>query len=186
MKDTWSKSHPAEGWYTTERPASWKRLLVIRNSSLAPTFQMKPSNFPVPSPELLPGNLPFPLLWSGKIKCAFYRKGETCLSLLLHVCPQAMAHTGTVLKTDMGPPPLCVCDHLWGTRVKVEDQSETVNNGRTMWPWKPPLWTEFCVCVCDIFWAQFLPASVTLFNDFTHFVLILPKNSTQMIGQKSE
>lgn len=30
---------PLEGWYTTDRPASWKRPLAIRNSSLAPTFR---------------------------------------------------------------------------------------------------------------------------------------------------
>ena len=73
------------------------RPAAIRNSRLAPTFQMKPSNFPFPSPELLPGNLPCPLLWLEKIKCALYRKGRAFLSpLLLHVHPHVTAHTGTL------------------------------------------------------------------------------------------
>ena len=59
-KEAGSWSHAAEGWYTTDRHASCKRPVAIRNPSLAPTFQMQPFNFPFPSPKLLPGNLPCP------------------------------------------------------------------------------------------------------------------------------
>lgn len=74
------------------------RPAAIRNSRLAPTFQMKPSNFPFPSPELLPGNLSCSLLWLEKIKCALYQKGRAFLSSpLLHVYPHVTAHTGPLL-----------------------------------------------------------------------------------------
>lgn len=103
------------------------RPAAIRNSRLAPTFQMKPSNFPFPSPELLPGNLPCPQLWLEKIKYALYRKGRVFLSfLLLRVYPHVTAHTGTLLGpltwSCLHSWPMILCVD-WGHQVKVEGQT---------------------------------------------------------------
>lgn len=118
------------------------RPAAIRNSRLAPTFQMKPSNFPFPSPELLPGNLPCPLLWLEKIKCALYRKGRAFLSsLLLHVHPPCDgSYRDTPGASDTELSQLCVSDPLSRLRahqVKTEGQtcwSKMVNDDRIKSP----------------------------------------------------
>lgn len=171
-KETHCRSHPAEGWYTTDGHASWKRPVAIRNSSWAPTFKMKPSNFPFPSPELLPGNLPCPLLWLGKIKCAFYRKASFSL-LLAPSCEPACSHrdapgylTWSYLHSVSIYDPSC---RMGSHNVTVEGQirqPKMVNDDRIMWPWKP-LWTEF-FSEMHFKCRQLLDTFVPCLHNFTH------------------
>lgn len=160
-KETWSRSHPAQGWYTTDRHASWKRPVVIRNSSLAPTFQMKPSNFPFPSPELLPGNLPCPQLWSGKIKCAFYQKGRAFLSFMCTLMWWLIQKQSWGL-WHVAASSLCLWSFVWNERTpgqggRPELLVQESNDERIQWPWKPPFWMDFSLWYIsrpDIFCAM--------------------------------
>lgn len=86
QRETWSRSRQSKGWYTTDRHASWKSPLAIRNSSLAPVFQMTPSNFPFPFSELLPGNLPCPLLWLGRSNESFTERAGLSSPLGFFLC----------------------------------------------------------------------------------------------------
>lgn len=158
-KETWPRSHQSKGWYTTGRHASWKRRLTIRNSSLAPVFQMTPSNFPFPSSELLPGNLPCPLLWLGRSNEYFTERAglssppfsfscthelwlteEHCWRLKWgHLFSQAVTH--------------CVGWEHMRSRVKIKPP------GPNVYWWQPDFTMETTICsriLCNVFSAQWI------------------------------
>lgn len=144
-KETQSRSHQSRGWYTTDGQASWKRPLAIRNSSSAPVVQMTPSNFPFPFSELLPRNLPCPLLWLGRWNESFTERAGFSSPPSSFFCTHKwwliQEHCG---EPDAGPPPFSSSGPLCGMRaheVKVEDQtfsSKVWTCDSLVSPWKPP------------------------------------------------
>lgn len=82
-----------------------------------------------------------------------------------------MAHTGTLLEPDMGPPPFSGSDPLCGARareVKIEDQissSKTLTEDSPIAPWKLSFAVEFWVTNFQL--RRFLDAFVTFSQDFT-------------------
>lgn len=126
-KEAGSRSHAAEGWYTTDRHASWKRPVAIRNPSLAPTFQMKPFNFPFPSPKLLPGNLPCPpVVGEDQMRLFPKRQGSPPLPAPSCAPTGKGSRRSTPGASDLQPPPPRACDILCRMRVrevKVEGQT---------------------------------------------------------------
>lgn len=82
-----------------------------------------------------------------------------------------MAHTGTLLEADMGPPPFSSSDSLCGVgahEVKVKDQtssSKTLTGDSPIAPWKLSFAVEFWVTNFQL--RRFLDAFVTFSQDFT-------------------